>query len=80
MYGASTILVFATKGGGVNGFTLDTGIGEFVLTHKNMRIPTRGKIYSLNEGNQYGPPPSPVLRPPTRELPRRLTWASVWQC
>mmetsp|Transcript_49754 Transcript_49754/g.99373 ORF Transcript_49754/g.99373 Transcript_49754/m.99373 type:complete len:345 (+) Transcript_49754:50-1084(+) len=51
MYGASTILVFATKGGGVNGFTLDTGIGEFVLTHKAMTIPTQGKIYSINEGN-----------------------------
>eukprot|EP00288_Rhodomonas_lens_P015482 CAMPEP_0177707118 /NCGR_PEP_ID=MMETSP0484_2-20121128/9581_1 /TAXON_ID=354590 /ORGANISM="Rhodomonas lens, Strain RHODO" /LENGTH=341 /DNA_ID=CAMNT_0019218611 /DNA_START=91 /DNA_END=1116 /DNA_ORIENTATION=+ len=51
MYGASTVLVMAIKGDGVNGFTLDTGSGEFVLTHKNMRIPPKGKIYSINEGN-----------------------------
>ena len=51
MYGASTILVLATKATGVNGFTLDTGIGEFIMTHPNMTIPQRGRVYSCNEGN-----------------------------
>jgi fructose-1,6-bisphosphatase I len=35
------------------GFTLDEGLGEFVLTHPNMQIPSRGKIYSFNEGNRW---------------------------
>jgi fructose-1,6-bisphosphatase I len=38
-------------GNGVNGFTLDPTIGEFILTHRNIRIPKRGKIYSINEAN-----------------------------
>ena len=50
MYSSSTVLVL-TLGDGVNGFTLDPQIGEFVLTHPGMRIPPRGKIYSFNEGN-----------------------------
>lgn len=49
IYGSSTLFVFTT-GNGVNGFTLDPGIGEFCLSHKNMRIP-EGKFYSINEGN-----------------------------
>lgn len=40
-----------TRGGGVNGFTLDPSIGEFILTHPNIRIPKKGNYYSLNEGN-----------------------------
>lgn len=50
MYGSATNLVIST-GDGVNGFTLDPSLGEFVLTHPNIRIPARGKIYSVNEGN-----------------------------
>ncbi len=50
IYGSSTMLVFST-GHGVNGFTLDTSIGVFCLSHPNMRIPKDGKIYSINEGN-----------------------------
>ncbi|KAK4058760.1 Fructose-1,6-bisphosphatase [Microbotryomycetes sp. JL221] len=50
MYGSSANLVIST-GQGVNGYTLDNGIGEFILTHPNIRIPSRGKIYSFNEGN-----------------------------
>ncbi|KAI5481906.1 mitogen-activated protein kinase kinase kinase 13 [Pseudohyphozyma bogoriensis] len=50
MYGSSANLVIST-GNGVNGYTLDNGIGEFILTHPNIRIPSRGKIYSFNEGN-----------------------------
>lgn len=50
VYGSSTILVYTT-GFGVNGFTLDPSIGEFVLSHPNIRIPENGKMYSVNEGN-----------------------------
>ncbi|TKA56193.1 hypothetical protein B0A53_01483 [Rhodotorula sp. CCFEE 5036] len=50
MYGSSANLVIST-GQGVNGYTLDNGIGEFILTHPNIKIPSRGKIYSFNEGN-----------------------------
>jgi len=49
IYGTSTILVYST-GKGVNGFTLDPSIGEFCLSHANMRIPDMGKYYSLNQG------------------------------
>merc|ERR1719240_1983409 len=52
MYSSSTILV-VTMGNGVNGFTLDPAIGEFVLTHPKIQIPKRGKIYSINEANYY---------------------------
>ncbi len=51
MYGASAQLVITMKGGTVNGFTLDTSFGEFILTHPNMRIPKQRAIYSVNEGN-----------------------------
>jgi fructose-1,6-bisphosphatase I len=50
IYGSSTMLVFST-GNGVNGFTLDPSIGEFCLSHPNMRIPNSGPYYALNEGN-----------------------------
>lgn len=50
IYGSSTMLVYTT-GKGVNGFTLDPSIGEFCLSHPNMRIPDYGVIYSINEGN-----------------------------
>ncbi|MDK9700780.1 MAG: class 1 fructose-bisphosphatase [bacterium] len=50
VYGSSTMLVYTT-GHGVHGFTLDPAVGEFLLSHPNMRIPERGKIYSCNEGN-----------------------------
>jgi len=50
MYGSSANLVLTT-GSGVNGYTLDNSLGEFILTHPNIRIPPRGKIYSFNEGN-----------------------------
>lgn len=51
VYGSSTMLVYST-GAGVHGFTLDPGLGEFLLSHPNLRIPRRGSIYSVNEGNQ----------------------------
>ncbi|HEV2734733.1 MAG TPA: class 1 fructose-bisphosphatase [Longimicrobiaceae bacterium] len=51
VYGSSTMLVYTT-GNGVHGFTLEPSIGEFLLSHPHMRIPTPGqRIYSCNEGN-----------------------------
>ncbi len=49
IYGSSTMLVYTT-GKGVNGFTLDPSIGEFCLSHPNIKIPKSGKTYSINEG------------------------------
>ena len=49
IYGSSTVLVY-TAGNGVNGFTLDPSIGEFCLSHPNIKTPRSGKIYSINEG------------------------------
>ncbi|MFM7006088.1 MAG: class 1 fructose-bisphosphatase [Flavobacteriales bacterium] len=50
LYGSSTILVYTT-GKGVNGFTLDPSIGEFFLSHPDMKMPENGRLYSVNEGN-----------------------------
>ena len=50
IYGSSTMLVYTT-GQGVNGFTLDPSVGEFLLSHEDIKIPEKGNIYSANEGN-----------------------------
>ncbi|NPA46583.1 MAG: class 1 fructose-bisphosphatase [Chlorobi bacterium] len=50
IYGTSTMLVYTT-GHGVNGFTLNPALGVFYLSHPNMKYPSKGKIYSINEGN-----------------------------
>src|SRR5436190_21611736 len=50
IYGSSTMMVYTT-GNGVHGFTLDPSLGEFLLSHENIKTPARGKIYSINEGN-----------------------------
>lgn len=50
IYGSSTMFVYTT-GHGVHGFTLDPSVGEFLLSHENLRIPEKGKIYSINEAN-----------------------------
>ena len=50
LYGSSTMLVYTT-GRGVNGFTLDPSIGEFCLSHPNMKMPETGRLYAMNEGN-----------------------------
>ncbi|MEE1885826.1 class 1 fructose-bisphosphatase [Pedobacter flavus] len=50
IYGSSTMLVYTT-GKGVNGFTLDPSIGEFCLSHPDLKMPEDGVIYSINEGN-----------------------------
>lgn len=52
IYGSSTMMVYTT-GSGVHGFTLEPRIGEFLLSHENIRIPEKGKTYSINEGNYY---------------------------
>lgn len=52
LYGSATMFVLALQSGGVNGFTYDPSIGEFVLTDADMKIPDRGNIYSINEGYQ----------------------------
>lgn len=51
LYGTSTVLVYST-GNGVHGFTLDPSVGEFLLSHKNIQIPEKGKTYSINESNE----------------------------
>ncbi len=50
VYGSATTLVLST-GRGVHGFTLDPSVGEFFLSHPNLRCPERGNTYSINEGN-----------------------------
>lgn len=50
IYGSSTMMVYATKLG-VNGFTLEPSIGEFCLSHPDMKCAEQGKIYSINQGN-----------------------------
>ena len=50
LYGSSTMLVYTT-GHGVNGFTYEPTLGEYVLSHPDMTIPETGKIYSINEGS-----------------------------
>jgi fructose-1,6-bisphosphatase I len=49
LYSVSTMLVY-TSGSGVHGFTLDPSVGEFLLTHPNLRIPSPPKYYSVNQG------------------------------
>ncbi len=50
VFGPATTFVFST-GQGVHGFTLDPNIGEFFLSHPDIRCPRRGSTYSVNEGN-----------------------------
>ena len=50
LYGSSTMLVYTT-GQGVHGFTLDPTIGEFLLSHPDIRSPEVGKYYSVNESH-----------------------------
>ncbi len=75
MYSTSTVLVY-TIGHGVHGFTLDRDLGEFLLSHENIRCPAQGKIYSANVGHyaewpphvksfvDYLSQPNPADRPP----------------
>jgi fructose-1,6-bisphosphatase I len=52
IYGSSTMLVYATRRG-VNGFTLDQSVGEFTLSHPDIKCPDTGRIYSVNHGNFF---------------------------
>jgi len=52
LYGSSTMMVYTT-GQGINGFTLDPSIGEFCLSHKQIKTPEDGTFYSINEGNYF---------------------------
>eukprot|EP00850_Spirogloea_muscicola_P005911 SM000027S09692 [mRNA] locus=s27:877144:878193:+ [translate_table: standard] len=56
LYSSATMLVL-TVGSGTHGFTLDRGLGSFVLTHPDIRIPERGQIYSLNDARYFDWPP-----------------------
>jgi fructose-1,6-bisphosphatase I len=52
IYGSSTMLVLSTgRERGVHGFTYDPTVGEFFLSHENIRIPEKGSTFSINEGN-----------------------------
>lgn len=51
LYGPSVNLIY-TCGRGVHQFTLDSGVGEFLLTASDIKMPSRGKIYSVNQGNR----------------------------
>lgn len=64
MYGAATMLVLVAGDSGVQGFTLAPGIGEFFLTHPDMKMPTVGKTYSVNESR------TPHWDEPTKSLVR----------
>jgi len=50
LYGSSTMLVYTT-GHGVNAFTYESTLGEYVLSHADLKMPVDGKIYSINEGS-----------------------------
>jgi fructose-1,6-bisphosphatase I len=52
VYGSSTMFVYTT-GRGVHGFTLDPSLGEFLLSHVDIRMPQRGNVYSVNEANYH---------------------------
>ncbi len=57
LYGSSTMFVYTT-GNGVNGFTYDPSVGEYILSHADMKIPETGKIYSVNDGAFHSFPES----------------------
>lgn len=50
VYGSSTMLVYGIRDHGVHGFTLDPSIGEFLLSHPNIKLPQKAKYYSVNQG------------------------------
>ena len=52
LYGSSTMMVYST-GSGVHGFTLDPSVGEFLLSHPDIKTPKRGRVYSANESNYH---------------------------
>ncbi len=73
LYGSSVMLVYTT-GQGVHGFTLDPTIGEFLLSHRNIRMPTEGTYYSVNESNyaHWGRGMQMAVRGFHGDLPERM--------
>ncbi|MDX2192424.1 MAG: class 1 fructose-bisphosphatase [Gemmatimonadales bacterium] len=73
IYGSSTMLVYTT-GRGVAGFTLDPSIGEFVLSHPDIRMAPVGKYYSVNESNfgRWEPPVQRAVRGFHGDFPERM--------
>ncbi len=69
LYGSSTVFVYTT-GHGVNCFTLDPSIGEFILSHPDLKIPDQGKVYSVNEG--YSPMWEPGITRYVEDLKKGL--------
>jgi fructose-1,6-bisphosphatase I len=63
LYGSSTMLVYTT-GHGVNGFTYEPSLGEYFLSHPDLKMPEDGKIYSINEGitNSFSQPVKDYLQ------------------
>jgi len=62
LYGSSTMLIITTgANSGVHGFTYDPTVGEFFLSHENIRTPPKSPWYSINEGN-FARWPDPVKR------------------
>lgn len=57
LYGSSTMLVYTT-GHGVNGFTYESTLGEYFLSHPDLRMPEDGRIFSINEGQALSFSPS----------------------
>ena len=51
LYGSSTMLIYAARDAGAHGFTLDPTIGEFLLSHPNLTMPSEAEQYSVNEGH-----------------------------
>ena len=51
IYGSSTMMVYST-GQGVHGFTLDPGVGEFLLSHPDICVPEGARYYSINQGHE----------------------------
>ncbi len=50
MYGPTTMFVYTARDG-LHAFTLDPALGEFLVSHENIRMPAKGKTYSVNEGH-----------------------------
>ena len=79
IYGSSTMLVYTT-GQGVHGFTLDPSIGEFLLSHPNIRIPDEGRYLSVNDSyeQEWDEPTqaahAPLSRPRGRRRPLNVRY------
>lgn len=79
LYGSSTMMVYST-GCGVNGFTYDPSIGEFFLSHPDMKFPEEARVYSMNESylDESVPGVKPFVKAcRTRNMTARYTGALV---